>query len=128
MAKRDRKASGDVNDDLEVDVDLDASDTGELRPSGKRSARGRRGAATAVAERTKSTEAVETSTGASRNPFVKIWVFLKQVIAELRKVIWPTRSELVNYSIIVFVFVVLITAFIAGLDIGFAKLILLVFG
>ena len=75
-----------------------------------------------------STEAVETSTGASRNPFVKIWVFLKQVIAELRKVIWPTRSELVNYSIIVFVFVVLITAFIAGLDIGFAKLILLVFG
>ncbi|MBM7365934.1 preprotein translocase subunit SecE [Gordonia hydrophobica] len=130
MAKRDRKASGDVNDDLEVDADLAESDSAELRPSGKRSARGRRsagsGAATAVAERT--TETPATGTGTSRNPFVRIWIFLKQVVAEMRKVVWPTRNEMINYSIAVFVFVVIITAAIAGLDIGFAKLTLLVFG
>ncbi|MGB3304219.1 preprotein translocase subunit SecE [Gordonia sp. (in: high G+C Gram-positive bacteria)] len=129
MARRDRKASSDVNDDLAVD-DVDLSDASDLRPSGKRSARGRRnagaGSTTAVAERT--TESTATDTGASRNPFVRIWIFLKQVVSEMRKVVWPTRSELVNYSIAVLVFVVLITALIAGLDIGFAKLTLLVFG
>ncbi|EGD55316.1 preprotein translocase subunit SecE [Gordonia neofelifaecis] len=127
MAKRDRKASGDVNDDLVVD-DVDQSDTAELRPSGKRSARGRRGAgsATAVAERT--SESTATDTRASRNPFVRIWIFLKQVVSEMRKVVWPTRNEMVNYVIAVFAFVVVVTAFIAGLDIGFAKLTLLVFG
>ncbi|MGB3698222.1 MAG: preprotein translocase subunit SecE [Gordonia sp. (in: high G+C Gram-positive bacteria)] len=128
MAKRDRKASGEVNDDLVVDVDLSESE--ELRPSGKRSARGRRagaaGSATAVAERTSSP--VVTDTRESRNPFVRIWIFLKQVVSEMRKVVWPTRNEMVNYSIAVFVFVVLITAMTAGLDIGFAKLTLLVFG
>ena len=130
MAKHDRKASDDVNDDREADVDLDVSDSEELRPSGKRSARGRRsagtGAATAVAERT--TESTATDAGTSRNPFVRIWIFLKQVVSEMRKVVWPTRNEVINYSIAVFVFVVLLTAFIAGLDIGFAKLTLLVFG
>ena len=127
MAKRDHKAS-DVNDDRAVDVDLEQSDSEELKPTGKRSARGRRtsGAATAVAERT--ADAVVTDTSASRNPFAKIWIFLKQVLSEMRKVVWPTRSELVNYSIVVFVFVVILTAIVAGLDIGFAKLTLLVFG
>ncbi|ALG85812.1 preprotein translocase subunit SecE [Gordonia phthalatica] len=128
MAKHDRKASDDVNDDREADVDV--ADSEELRPSGKRSARGRRsagtGAATAVAERT--AESTDTTTGVSRNPFVRIWIFLKQVVSEMRKVVWPTRNEVINYSIAVFVFVVLLTALISGLDIGFAKLTLLVFG
>ena len=42
--------------------------------------------------------------------------FIKEVRGELRKVAWPTRAEVVNYSIIVLVAVVILTAFIAGLD------------
>jgi preprotein translocase subunit SecE len=46
----------------------------------------------------------------------------------MRKVLWPSRSELVTYSIVVIVFVVIMTALVAGLDIGFAKIVLMVFG
>ncbi len=123
MAKRDRKA-GDVDDAIEVD-DVRADD--ELRPSGKRSARGRRADAASTKVATSSRTA-DAGASTSRNPFVRIWTFLKQVISEMRKVVWPTRSEMVNYSIAVLSFLVVVTAIITGLDIGFAKLALLVFG
>jgi len=47
--------------------------------------------------------------------------FLREVRAELRKVAWPTRSEVVNYSIIVFITVVVLTTFIALLDLAFGE-------
>ena len=42
--------------------------------------------------------------------------FYREVVAELRKVAWPTRDEVRNYSIIVLIAVVLVTALVAGLD------------
>jgi preprotein translocase subunit SecE len=42
--------------------------------------------------------------------------FVKEVRAELRKVAWPTRNETINYSIIVFVAIVVLTALIGALD------------
>ncbi|HUW03149.1 MAG TPA: preprotein translocase subunit SecE [Acidimicrobiales bacterium] len=42
--------------------------------------------------------------------------FLGEVRAELKKVAWPTRTEVINYSVVVFVCIVLLTALIAGLD------------
>jgi len=53
--------------------------------------------------------------------------FLKEVRGELRKVAWPTRSEVVNYSIIVLVAVVLVTAFIAVVDYGVSEFVLELF-
>jgi len=46
----------------------------------------------------------------------------------MRKVLWPTRKELVTYTTVVLVFVVVMVAIVAGLDAGFAKLELEVFG
>ena len=54
--------------------------------------------------------------------------FVRESVSEMRKVLWPSRSELVTYSVVVIVFVVIMVAIVAGLDIGFAKLVLLVFG
>ena len=54
--------------------------------------------------------------------------FVRESISELRKVLWPSRNELVTYSIVVIVFVVIMVSLVAGLDIGFAKLVLQVFG
>jgi preprotein translocase subunit SecE len=54
--------------------------------------------------------------------------FVRESVSEMRKVLWPSRSELVTYSIVVIVFVVIMVALVAGLDIGFAKLTLLMFG
>lgn len=54
--------------------------------------------------------------------------FARESVSELRKVLWPSRNELVTYSIVVIVFLVIMVAIVAGLDIGFAKLVLAVFG
>ena len=53
--------------------------------------------------------------------------FLREVRGELRKVAWPTRSEVVNYSIIVLLTVVVLTAYIASLDFAFGELVLELF-
>jgi preprotein translocase subunit SecE len=54
--------------------------------------------------------------------------FVREAVSEMRKVLWPSRTELVTYSIVVIVFVVIMVAIVAGLDFGFAKLVLELFG
>jgi preprotein translocase subunit SecE len=54
--------------------------------------------------------------------------FVRESVSEMRKVLWPSRSELITYGIVVIIFVVIMVAIVAGLDIGFAKLVLLLFG
>jgi preprotein translocase subunit SecE len=53
--------------------------------------------------------------------------FLKEVRGELRKVAWPTRAEVINYSIIVLVAVLVMMAFIAIVDYGVAEFVLKLF-
>jgi preprotein translocase subunit SecE len=54
--------------------------------------------------------------------------YLREVRAELRKVQWPTRQELVSYSIVVLVAVVVLTSYVFGLDLAFSKAILKILG
>ena len=54
-------------------------------------------------------------------------LFYRQVVAELRKVVWPTQEQLVTYFFVVMAFVVFMMALIAGLDLGFGKVIFWVF-
>ena len=54
--------------------------------------------------------------------------FLREVVSELRKVIWPTRRELVVYTAVVLVFVSFMVAFVALLDMGLGRVMLSVFG
>ena len=58
----------------------------------------------------------------------RISLFYRQVIAELRKVIWPTRKELVTYTTVVIAFVLVVIAYVSVLDFAFAKAILSIFG
>jgi preprotein translocase subunit SecE len=53
--------------------------------------------------------------------------FLKEVRNELKKVAWPTRGEVVTYTVVVLVSVTFVTLFVFGLDQGFAKAVLQVF-
>jgi preprotein translocase subunit SecE len=55
-------------------------------------------------------------------------LFVRQVIAELRKVIWPTRNELVTYTIVALVFIVVMVTLVTSADYGFTKLVIAVFG
>lgn len=62
------------------------------------------------------------------NPFIFVLNFLKQVVAELRKVIWPNRKQMISYTTVVLVFLVFMVSLIGGVDLGLAKLVTLVFG
>ena len=55
-------------------------------------------------------------------------LFVRQVVAELRKVIWPTRNELVTYTAVALVFVIVMSAIVLTLDYGFTKLMFWIFG
>ena len=119
--------------------------TQPLRPTGKRSRQ--RAGATALAELDDDeTTALDlgfddevdgekakalkkaASDGPTRNPILFVWTYLKQVVAEMRKVIWPNRKQMVSYTAVVLVFLVFMVALIGAVDLGLAKLVLLIFG
>lgn len=55
-------------------------------------------------------------------------LFIRQILAELRKVVWPTRSELTTYTSVVIVFVVAMCAIVALFDYGITHAVSAVFG
>lgn len=150
-AKNAAESTDEVELDSSVDSEADSVDEGEsgdtataARPTGKRSPRGKRpnlakddsdddaGSAVATKEKTKDKKKdgkrKRVKPEDSRNPFIKLWVFLTQVVSELKKVIWPTRKQLIQYTIIVLIFVIIMVAFISALDLAFAKAVLWLFG
>jgi preprotein translocase subunit SecE len=54
-------------------------------------------------------------------------LFYRQVVAELRKVVWPTQQQLVTYFFVVMAFVAFMMALVAGLDLGLGKVIFWLF-
>ncbi|MGN6333228.1 MAG: preprotein translocase subunit SecE [Motilibacteraceae bacterium] len=79
------------------------------------------------------TAAPERERGASRrggsaSPLARLSLFYRQIVAELRKVIWPTRKELVTYTSVVVVFVCIVIAYVSLLDFGFGQAVLHIFG
>jgi preprotein translocase subunit SecE len=139
-------SAGDVTDstDTEETGGQTAVGTRPLRPTGKRSRRGTfESDVTDSDSDTDSVAEIATKTTSKngsgkkktakksaprQNPFVFIWNFLKQVVAELRKVIWPNRKQMISYTTVVLVFLVFMVALIGGVDLGFAKLVGWVFG
>ncbi|MFI7588085.1 preprotein translocase subunit SecE [Spongisporangium articulatum] len=55
-------------------------------------------------------------------------LFLRQVVAELRKVVRPTRTELITYTSVVLVFVLAVMTYVSVLDFGLGHLVLWAFG
>ena len=135
-----RDGSSDGSDDPEgtessADAgDADAGDTA-AKPTGKRPRR-RSGAEDIAAETTGKSVAtasrVENRTrkeaAPKQNIFKRLRRFFREVVAELRKVIWPNRKQMVTYTIVVVVFVTFMVAFISGLDLAFIKGVTWLFG
>ena len=63
-----------------------------------------------------------------RGPLGRLALFIRQVLAELRKVVTPTRKELFSYTLVVLVFVVIMMALVGGLDWLNALVVKFVFG
>ena len=62
------------------------------------------------------------------NIFMRIGLFIKQIIDELRKVVTPTSKELFFWALAVFIFVLFLMALVTGMDFGMGKLTLWIFG
>ena len=129
------------------------TDSAVNKPSGKRSTRRRTGGVAVADEAAESPTEVRptgkapaTKSGTDKrppgkpkagvaakdkgrgNPFKRLRRFLREVIAELRKVIWPNRKQMITYTSVVLVFLVFMVALIAGLDLAFIKAVSWLFG
>ncbi|MDK8350503.1 preprotein translocase subunit SecE [Gleimia europaea] len=62
------------------------------------------------------------------NVFGRILLFIRQVVAELKKVIWPSQEEWWTYFLVVLVFVVSIMIYTGLLDFAFGQLSVWIFG
>lgn len=140
--ERDGADAADGNDTEEQRGGRTAVVTQPQRPTGKRSrqrveADDTGSAAVEVAEKgaqvkakkvKKAKKAKKAKKPAGPNPIVYVYNYLKQVVAELRKVIWPNRKQMITYTSVVLAFLVFMVALIGLADLGLAKLVLLVFG
>jgi len=60
--------------------------------------------------------------------FARIALFYRQVVSELKRVVWPTREQLTTYTSVVLVFVTFIIAVVSIFDLGLTKLVFWIFG
>jgi preprotein translocase subunit SecE len=128
-AQSDESVADELDDD-DLDEDALAADDetdGESAKSAGKAAKGK-GGSTGPANR--KSEKPKTVKVKSDRPgiFARFVNFVREVVAELRKVIWPTRSELLTYTTVVVLFVTMMFTIVGTLDYGFAKGVLWVFG
>ena len=140
-----RDRAGSASDGTDIDDTGDGQTavvTRPPRPTGKRSRRAAVDADAGDTDTALDTEAKVTKNGSggakkttkkdpdspSRNPIAYVWTFLQQVVAELRKVIWPNRKQMVSYTIVVLIFLAFMVALIGLVDLGLVKLVSMFLG
>ncbi|CAL9468089.1 MULTISPECIES: preprotein translocase subunit SecE [Streptomyces] len=65
---------------------------------------------------------------AKKGPLKRLALFYRQIVAELRKVVWPTRNQLTSYTTAVIIFVVVMIGLITLIDYGLSNAAKYVFG
>ena len=65
---------------------------------------------------------------AKKGPLARLALFYRQIVAELRKVVWPNRNDLMSYTTVVIFFVVVMIGIVTVVDWGFTELVKYVFG
>ncbi|AWI30441.1 preprotein translocase subunit SecE [Streptomyces tirandamycinicus] len=63
-----------------------------------------------------------------KGPLGRLALFYRQIVAELRKVVWPTRNQLTTYTTVVIIFVVIMIGLVTVMDYGFQAAVKYVFG
>ena len=65
---------------------------------------------------------------AKKGPLKRLALFYRQIVAELRKVVWPTRNQLTTYTTVVIIFVVIMIGLVTVIDYGLSNAAKYVFG
>ena len=116
----------EADDDTLTEDELDEIEDIEVVPA--RARRGR-GATAGSAQSVKGTKGPKSAkiTEEKPGPGARIARFIREVVAEMRKVNWPSRKELLTYASVVIVFVVIMMSIVGGLDYVFAWVVSHVF-
>ncbi len=112
---RQRAAEADENVDVESSDEVEVSEEHKAKKGAK-------------AKKAKAAKKPRKSGDRSANPIVFVYNYLKQVVAEMRKVIWPNRKQMLTYTSVVLAFLAFMVALVGLADFGLTKLVLLVFG
>ncbi|GLZ76859.1 hypothetical protein Afil01_16660 [Actinorhabdospora filicis] len=120
MADKDRRGDDEAEKTEAVKGDSGKKDAGSVKKDEKSLAK-----ADGTAKKSEPTKkSSETEGGQGRGPLR----FFREVVEQLRKVIRPSRKEMLTYTLVVLVFVSVMVALIYGIDLGFTKLVQLTFG
>lgn len=113
--KRSRQRLADADDVVDVEspdeVEVPKKDSG-----------------TKKAKKARTSKKPKKSGDRTANPIIFVYNYLKQVVAEMRKVIWPNRKQMLTYTSVVLAFLAFMVALVGLADFGLTKLVLLVFG
>jgi preprotein translocase subunit SecE len=126
--KRSRQRAADTSD-IGEDVDGKRSSTevdDSKEDSGSKKAR--KAARAARAKAGTKPKKPKKSSDRPANPIVFVYTYVKQVVAEMRKVIWPNRKQMLTYTSVVLAFLAFMVALVGLADLGLTKLVMLVFG
>ncbi len=58
----------------------------------------------------------QAKAAAKPNVFQRLTKYFKDVRSEVRRVVWPTRQDVTNSSLVVVVMLIMMTAFVALID------------
>ena len=118
--KRSRQRVADTDEDVDIEAPGEAEAATEEKTKKTRTYK-KAGAG-------KQARKPKKPTDRSANPFVFVYNYLKQVVAEMRKVIWPNRKQMLTYTSVVLASLAFMVALVGLADFGLPKLVMLVFG
>jgi preprotein translocase subunit SecE len=113
-------------------AEVEPRDAAELKAAEKTKSKDKKSRSERRAEQAKAKARARTTAStekkAPRKKRTSPALFYRQVVAELRKVVWPTRTELFTYTSVVIVFVLCIIGIVALIDFGLTHAVQAVFG
>ncbi|HEY5820708.1 MAG TPA: preprotein translocase subunit SecE [Propionibacteriaceae bacterium] len=122
--------SGIGESDAQPDGDADSDSEKALEPAGVGAAAA--GASGAVARTSSTARKSKDAATRRRDQPVKTErtgpvKFVKESVGELRKVVYPTGQQLINYFVVVLVFVLFVIGYVSLLDLGLGTAIFKIF-
>ncbi|QUR66363.1 preprotein translocase subunit SecE [Mycobacterium spongiae] len=123
--KRSRQRVADADEDVDDSESAEASDDTDAAKEDS----GKKATSKDSKKDSRAKTAKKGKPGARpANPIAFVYNYLKQVVGEMRKVIWPNRKQMVTYTSVVLAFLAFMVALVSLADFGLTKLVLLVFG
>lgn len=108
------EVDGELDDEADAEAEVAAVGAGSNRAALRKA-----GARTGVTEKKATPTRARDESGDKNSVFSRLARFIREVVAELRKVIWPSQKQMVTYTIVVITFLIFMVALVSGLDVLF---------